>query len=146
MRQIFDRIFRIARSYSDSQKFDAKHYDINGDDALRAAIDELDKERNTKKENNNFYKKQSRQNNEKKQSDNSQKTDTDLDLKSASATLGISEQATIEQIKAAYKQKIRQYHPDKVQNLGEDIREVAAKKTIEINVAYQFFKKLRGFN
>ena len=44
-------------------------------------------------------------------------------------------------IKTTYRNVIAQYHPDKVSALGAEIREVAEKKTKEINQAYEFFRK-----
>lgn len=51
--------------------------------------------------------------------------------------LGINTQATLDEIKAAYSQKIRQYHPDRVAHLGEELQVLARKKSAAINQAYQ---------
>lgn len=58
--------------------------------------------------------------------------------------LDVSQGATKEQIVAAYKQKIRQYHPDKVAQMGAEIRELAESKSKQINAAYDYAMKLRG--
>jgi len=58
--------------------------------------------------------------------------------------LGIPETATVEEITAAYKQQISQYHPDKVASLGAELRELAEFKSKQINAAYDYAKKLRG--
>ncbi|MGZ8956120.1 MAG: DnaJ domain-containing protein [Methylovulum sp.] len=42
-----------------------------------------------------------------------------------------------EDIKAAFKRKIREYHPDKVATLGYEIKKLADKKTKQINLAYR---------
>ena len=47
-------------------------------------------------------------------------------------------------IKAAYQNKIRQYHPDKVADMGPEVREVAEKRSKEINEAYSILKKKFG--
>jgi len=53
-------------------------------------------------------------------------------------TLGISEDATEDEIKDAYRHKIQQYHPDKVPpHLGTELRDFAEKKSKEINRAYE---------
>jgi len=52
--------------------------------------------------------------------------------------LGVSSIATIGEIKTAYQKLMNQYHPDKVANLGSEIREVAERKTKDINMAYQY--------
>lgn len=58
--------------------------------------------------------------------------------------LEVSQSATKEQIVAAYKQKIRQYHPDKVAQMGAEIRELAEFKSKEINAAYDYAMKQQG--
>ena len=51
-------------------------------------------------------------------------------------TLGVAPSATREQITAAYRGKISQYHPDKVAKLGPEIRALAEQKSAQINLAY----------
>jgi DnaJ-domain-containing protein 1 len=50
--------------------------------------------------------------------------------------LGVSPDATHEQIVGAYRARMSEYHPDKVANLGPDIRALAEQKAKEINAAY----------
>ena len=50
--------------------------------------------------------------------------------------LGVGVFATREEITAAYKRRISEYHPDKVARLGDEIREVAERKSKQINAAY----------
>lgn len=57
--------------------------------------------------------------------------------------LEVSESASREQIVTAYKQKIRQYHPDKVAQMGAEIRELAEFKSKQINTAYDYAINLR---
>ncbi|TCV84082.1 J domain-containing protein [Sulfurirhabdus autotrophica] len=57
--------------------------------------------------------------------------------------LEIAESASSEQIRVAYKQKISQYHPDKVSQMGSEIRDLAAYKSREINAAHDYALKLR---
>jgi hypothetical protein len=59
--------------------------------------------------------------------------------------LGLSQGASIPEIKTSYKKLIAQYHPDKVENLGPELKDLAKKKTQELNEAYQFFKKKLNF-
>ena len=42
-------------------------------------------------------------------------------------------------IEKAYKYKIKEYHPDKVDSMGDELKELAEEKTKEINEAYNFF-------
>lgn len=51
--------------------------------------------------------------------------------------LEIEPGASREEIKKAYRRLASQYHPDKVQHLGEDIQALAEKRFKEIQEAYQ---------
>ena len=57
--------------------------------------------------------------------------------------LEVSESASMDEITSAYKKKIRQYHPDKVDSLGPELKKLAEKKSKEINAAYNTAKKLK---
>jgi DnaJ-domain-containing protein 1 len=50
--------------------------------------------------------------------------------------LDVPENASREQISTAYRLKIAQYHPDKVAQLGPEIRALAEAKSKQINAAY----------
>jgi len=50
--------------------------------------------------------------------------------------LGVSSDASIEEIKVAYKKKVSMYHPDKVSNMGPEFNVIAERKTKAINAAY----------
>ena len=65
-------------------------------------------------------------------------------LKDAYAVLEIDENATDEEIRAAYKRMVVKHHPDRVASLGEDIRTAAEKKMREINEAKELIYKARG--
>ena len=52
-------------------------------------------------------------------------------------TLGISQQATEDEIKEAFRHKMQQYHPDRVVNLGPKLRELAEEESKAINRAYK---------
>lgn len=58
--------------------------------------------------------------------------------------LGVSSDASIVQIKHAYRVQMSQYHPDKVAELGEEIRALAERKSKEINAAYQIALRVRS--
>jgi DnaJ-class molecular chaperone len=51
--------------------------------------------------------------------------------------LGVSTDASDEEIKRAYQDKMRQYHPDRVAGAGPELRDLAEKRSKEINAAYQ---------
>ena len=55
--------------------------------------------------------------------------------------LGIPENSPIDIVSARYKLLSKQYHPDMVENLGEELKVVADRKMKEINSAYSSIKK-----
>jgi len=60
--------------------------------------------------------------------------------------LEITSSATDEEVKKAYREMAKKHHPDKVGNLGEDIKKAATEKFQKINAAYEEIKKQRGIN
>jgi len=54
--------------------------------------------------------------------------------------LGITADASPEQIKAAYREKCKQYHPDLVANLGPKLQRLAEDELKRINAAYETLK------
>lgn len=55
--------------------------------------------------------------------------------------LGIDSSASAEEIRAAYKARMQEYHPDKVAHLGEDLQKVAHRKALEIQRAYDQLRR-----
>jgi uncharacterized membrane protein YkvA (DUF1232 family) len=53
------------------------------------------------------------------------------------AVLGIERGASRDQVAQAYREQMKLYHPDRVAELGEDLRRVAHQKSIEIQRAYK---------
>lgn len=62
----------------------------------------------------------------------------------AYTALEIAPTATDEEVKKAYRRMAMKYHPDKVANAGESIRQQANDKFRSINEAYEHIKTLRG--
>ena len=56
-----------------------------------------------------------------------------LGLPPGSVTLGVA--------RKAYKARMLEYHPDKVAHLGPELRELAARKALEINLAWKFVEE-----
>jgi len=51
--------------------------------------------------------------------------------------LGLEPGASREEVKAAYRRLVAQYHPDKVAHLGKEFQDLAHRRLIEIQQAYQ---------
>jgi hypothetical protein len=55
--------------------------------------------------------------------------------------LGCSPSDSIKTIRKRYKELIRQYHPDRVNDLGPDLRELASERTKAINSAFEAVRR-----
>ena len=64
---------------------------------------------------------------------------------SAYRILGVDRNATDEEIKKAFRKLAVEYHPDKVNYLGDEYKKDAEEKFQKINSAYDTIKKERGF-
>ena len=62
------------------------------------------------------------------------------------SVLGITNGATDEAVKKAYRRMAMRYHPDKVENLGEEMKKNATEQFRAINEAYETIKTERGIN
>jgi len=126
MKQIFERIKRIIKSnlneYSLFNEFE--YVDLDESEDLKREIDEA------------FQKKS----NIKIGEDDALKN---LTLSDAYKILEVEPNASIEEIRKAYKAKVKQYHPDLVQNLGRELQELANRKLLEINYAFNLILKQR---
>jgi uncharacterized membrane protein YkvA (DUF1232 family) len=58
--------------------------------------------------------------------------------------LGLGADRSMPTIKQKYWELAKQYHPDRVQHLGPELRKVADQKMKNLNEAYQFFKSQKG--
>jgi DnaJ-class molecular chaperone len=58
--------------------------------------------------------------------------------------LNVDRNATPDQIKDAFRREISKYHPDRVEGLGIELRELADRKSKEVNLAYAIAKQQRG--
>lgn len=58
--------------------------------------------------------------------------------------LGVPRSASDEEIRKAYRDLLGRYHPDRLQHLGGEFRELAVRKAAAINSAYDSVKRERG--
>jgi len=93
--------------------------------------------RDGSRNNSNFNSDYGHDNERKSNSSKNAKDDTEYHF----SILELKQGASFEEIKNAYKKKMKEYHPDKVANLGKELRELAEKKAKEINDAYEKLMK-----
>jgi DnaJ-domain-containing protein 1 len=58
--------------------------------------------------------------------------------------LGVRRGDTFDEIRRAYRERMKEYHPDKVAGLGSELRELAERKAKEINMAFEELKRMHG--
>jgi DnaJ like chaperone protein len=70
--------------------------------------------------------------------------DSSTNLDAAYKVLGVSPDATDDEVRKAYRALALKHHPDRVATLGEDVKRAAEKKFQEINAAKELVFKARG--
>jgi DnaJ-domain-containing protein 1 len=60
--------------------------------------------------------------------------------------LGLGSGRSIDNIKACYRERMKEYHPDKVAQLAPKFRELAEVESKKINAAYDYFKSMLRFS
>jgi hypothetical protein len=58
--------------------------------------------------------------------------------------LGVAPAASDEELEQAYRRLMSEYHPDRVANAAKEIRDIADRRTREINQAYDSIRRERG--
>ena len=58
--------------------------------------------------------------------------------------LGVSPSATDDEIKTAYRNLVKKYHPDRYANAPKDVQDQVSEKVKRINTAYDDIKKMRS--
>ena len=66
------------------------------------------------------------------------------DSGAAYKVLQITQDATDDEVKKAFREMAKKYHPDRVASLGDDIRKAAERKFQKVNEAYETIKHERG--
>jgi DnaJ like chaperone protein len=66
-------------------------------------------------------------------------------VKKYSEILGVDENATMSEVKKAYRKLVKEYHPDKIasQGMPKEYEDFANQKVSEINEAYEYLKKIK---
>jgi len=135
MGQILNRIKDIVSSEINSHK--SSQIDESQSIDLDQIINDLNSSNSDLKHENEAY-------NDDNQNNKEYLKNIAMTEAQANKILELPENATIEMIKSAYKQKMMEYHPDRVSNLGKELQNLADMKTKEINQAYEFLKKLKN--
>ncbi|MCB4796118.1 J domain-containing protein [Pseudomonas sp. NP21570] len=74
------------------------------------------------------------------QSSNSNPSSGSREIADALSLLGLQWGATKNEIKNAYRKKVSEYHPDKVQGLGDKIKKIALEETQNLNKAVEILR------
>lgn len=67
-----------------------------------------------------------------------------MNLTDAYKILEVDSNATDDEVKKAYRRMAMKYHPDKVNNLGDEVKRSATEKFKAVGEAYQIIKNSRG--
>ncbi|MGA2296710.1 MAG: DnaJ domain-containing protein [FCB group bacterium] len=133
MGQLFNRVIRFTKSYFyDAENNQRVNFQETSDAELKKIFEDLKKEQHTNHNSNSR---------EFKNPDQS----FEINFSIACKILSVSTEASIDEFKSAYLKMVKEYHPDKVANLGEEIRILAKRKTQEINQAYDIIRKTKDF-
>ncbi len=128
MGYIWQRLLRLAKVWiADTLPFSSTQWTEVEEEELRRIIEELERE----------------QQRQKQQTNNA--SSIPPQVRWAYQTLGITPSATVREIKYAYRQKIKQFHPDRFRNLSPEQQQYAQQKAREINRAYTILRQERHF-
>ncbi|NLO20065.1 MAG: DnaJ domain-containing protein [Ignavibacteria bacterium] len=133
MQQIFNRLKNFIKSEVNFKSDSSFDFEKQSDEDLKRIIEDLNKSKKTEQEN-------TRQQRAGKQERK------EISLDEAYSVLGINKNSSVDEIKAAYKKKIKEYHPDRLAGLGSELQQLAHQKSLEINSAYNLLKKVKNFN
>ena len=61
------------------------------------------------------------------------------------AVLGVAPGAGLDEVKGAYRDMVKKYHPDRVAHLGDEFKELAHRKFVEVQQAYERIRSSRGW-
>ena len=121
-RQIFDRIARIARAEMGSAQ--SRDYERE----LRRAEELIEESRRPRR---------SSVDHDVEPPDITQTPE----YARACSVIGVSVQATRAEIASAYRERARQFHPDRVSHLSADEQRAALRRMQALNLAYEFLER-----
>lgn len=78
------------------------------------------------------------------QEEDDDRCNSEMTAAEACSILGVGQTASREEIRAAFREQIKKYHPDRVAHLGDEFREIADQKSKAINKAYEILSTSRG--
>lgn len=144
MGQIINRLFRIFKSHSIPEHV-SYDFDAREEDELKRIIEELNNSGSQKNTQSNYRYTGNQQRSDSQRTSNF-KTKEEHALENAFMILGLNKNCSNEDIKRAYKQKMKEFHPDKYAMKPPAELEKAKIKAQEINNAYSLLKKLRAMS
>lgn len=133
MQQIFNRLKNFIKSEVNFKSDSSFDFEKQSDEDLKRIIEDLNKSKKTEQENT-------------RQQRTGKQERKEISLDEAYSVLGINKNSSVDEIKAAYKKKIKEYHPDRLAGLGSELQQLAHQKSLEINSAYNLLKKVKNFN
>lgn len=60
--------------------------------------------------------------------------------------LGVGPSATAEEVKSAYRELVKKYHPDRVAHLGDEFKDLAHRKFLQVQEAYDRIRAAKGWS
>lgn len=145
MGQIWNRIKRIAQSYSRDAAWSYESVEDEEQRRLKEIIDELNRQGASQQKNNAAGSPPNSGSQQKThEQTRSAPRPTGMTMESALHALGVAPTASNEEIKRAYKKLMMKYHPDRVASMSAAEQEAAKRRAQEVNGAYQYIKTAKG--
>lgn len=115
----------------------SKRLDAFAEERMRQNRAREERERKTKAEDGRAREQRTRDSSSKAGNTGSGRSPNSIHFDHYFRILEIQPSARIDEVKAAYKRRMQEYHPDKVASLGKELRDLADAKSKEINAAYR---------
>lgn len=135
-------------SYAILRKGSAKYEEEQArqrEEEIRKSEEKRKKEEERRRTEEESRRKKEKENEQEQQKNYNQESNSIKDEEYYRNILGLASSFTVEEIKRRYRELVAKYHPDKVNHLGEKLKETAEREMKEINEAYEYFKKKYNF-